>query len=73
MCVIPALRRLRQEVQMFKVMSIYIVLEACLEYLRPYLREGEREGGRDGGRHGGTEGQREEKTGNWIECKNRHL
>lgn len=48
MLAIPALRRLRQEVQMFKVMSIDIVLEAHLEYMRSYMKEGRREGQRDG-------------------------
>lgn len=59
--VIPALRRLRQEVQMFKVTSIDVVLEAHLEYMRFHLKEG------------GREGQKEEKTGNCNDCKNRRL
>lgn len=69
MLIIPAFRKLRQEVQMFKVISIYIVLEACLECIRPYLREGWRERVRERW----TKGQREGKTENWIDCKNRHL
>lgn len=58
---------------MFKVMSIYIVLETCLEYMRPCLGE---EGGseRDRGREKGKERWRGKGTGSWIDCKNsRHL
>lgn len=75
-----ALRRWKQGLQVFKVMSIYVVLETCLEHhiSRPCLgevggSERQRKGKREGRMEGETEGLEVGLTARTGICEGMHM